>query len=204
MHRFTLVIAALMFNVPTVCHANALAEAEHQVQREFRFFRIQIYNSFRTARVEYDARRQAGEAALTAWKQAGGGLEGAHSLAQWYRDAKSASLPDARQPLPPLPEFKTPVPESTLEPEPIASGRNPFDPPEERRPAQPKDKIYRVQEVATRSTRNPHIPSAVAHQQERQIVRKERPKTSVWTSLSRVFSRAISNQEAASEAETQP
>ncbi|MCA9270610.1 MAG: hypothetical protein KDA41_19145, partial [Planctomycetales bacterium] len=80
-------------------------EAQRAVQREFRYYRITVYNTFRTRRSEYDARRAAGDAAFQAWLAAGRPIGQAEALSQWFRHAKAVSSAAQLAALPPLPVF---------------------------------------------------------------------------------------------------
>jgi hypothetical protein len=87
----------------------APSEIDKSVEREFRLYRIQVYNTYRTWRSEYDRRRAAGDAAYDLWKRSGGGAQEATELVVWFRGAKLASLAHVNRPLPALPEFRAPV-----------------------------------------------------------------------------------------------
>jgi len=68
-------------------------------------YRIQVYNTYRTWRSEYDRRRMAGDAAYNAWLAAGRKPTQANELVAWFRGAKMASLAHMNRPLPTLPQF---------------------------------------------------------------------------------------------------
>lgn len=78
---------------------------EQQVQREYRLFRVQVYHTYRVWRPEYDQRRETGERAYQAWKQAGGQAHQAKPLLAWYQWARYHSHPRINRPLPDLPAF---------------------------------------------------------------------------------------------------
>jgi hypothetical protein len=80
-------------------------EALRIVEREFRLYRIQVYNSYRLMRPEYDRRRRAGEVAYEAWNKAGGQAHQAELLVQWFRTARMVSQPQMLAALPPMPAF---------------------------------------------------------------------------------------------------
>ena len=163
-------------------HAPTQAEADHQVNREFRFFRIQVYNTFRQLRPEYDGRRAVGEAALAAWKEAGGQPHQAEALAQWYRDAKAASLPGSVAELPPLPSFPQAVAvETPAKAEPAVSRS-------ESNWRTEDGGRYHVREVATRSIHHPHNLPGDA--QRRRNKKQDKPQT-VWGSVSRAFLKSL-------------
>ena len=182
MRRFNLAIAILLGTI-SYANGNTLAEAEQGVKREFRFFRIQVYNSFRSARPEYDRRRAAGDEALTAWKQAGGQSHQAEALITWYRDAKAASLPGAISDLPPLPEFPAAL---AVAPAPANAKVNVRH--DTNRPS-PDSGIYRVREVASRSIHNPeNVPGDSTKRKKKE--RAEKSNT-VWASVSRALLKSI-------------
>ena len=178
--RYILSIAIVLGSISTA-NANALTEAEQSVKREFRFFRIQVYNTFRQLRPEYDGRRQAGEAALTAWKQAGGQAHQAETLAQWYREAKAASKPGAVAALPPLPEFpKAVAVQPSAKPEPIVNRS-------ETNWRTPEGGNYRVREVASRSVDHPeNVPGEVNKREK-----KKKKSNNVWASVSRALLKSL-------------
>ena len=172
---------AVVLGMAATANANSLAEAQHQVNREFRFFRIQVYNTFRQLRGEYDGRRAAGEAALAAWKQAGGQAHQAEALARWYRQAKAASKPGAVAALPPLPEFPQPLAvELPAKAGPIA-GRS------EKNWRTPDGGHYRVREVASRSIHHPeNIPGDAKNRRQ-----NEKKSNTVWASVSRALLKSL-------------
>jgi hypothetical protein len=90
------------------------ADVDQAVEREFRLYRIQVYNTYRTWRSEYDRRRIAGEAAYAAWQQAGGQSLQANELVAWFRGAKMASLAHTNRPLPALPHFPAAPPQAIV------------------------------------------------------------------------------------------
>jgi hypothetical protein len=87
----------------------APSDVDQLVEREFRLYRIQVYNTYRTWRSEYDRRRLAGDAAYGTWKNAGAQPQQAQELVMWFRGAKTASLAHVNRPLPALPEFPPPA-----------------------------------------------------------------------------------------------
>ena len=176
---------AVVLGTISYADANTVAEAEQNVQREFRGFRIQVYHTFHRTRPEFDRRRAAGEQALTAWKQAGGQAHQADALVEWYRQAKVASSPSAASELPPVPKFPAAV---ALEssPEPVAATvRN------SRHPQTPQDTgIYRVREVASRSVSHPeNVPGDV---RKRETSEQGTGSNTVWASVSRALLKSIS------------
>jgi hypothetical protein len=82
-----------------------VGDAQREVEREFRLYRIAVYNSFRTQRHEYDARRRAGDEAYAAWKKAGGQTHQTQPLVEWFRAARQVSQPHQLAALPPTPAF---------------------------------------------------------------------------------------------------
>ena len=181
MPRFPLVIAVILGTF-SYANANTVSQAEQDVKREFRFYRIQVFNTFHRVRPEFDRRRAAGEHAHNAWKQAGGQPHQAEVLMQWYRDAKAASRPSASGALPAIPEFPAavaadPKPETTRVQNGYVS-------------QPPKDTgIYRVREVASRSIHHPeNIPGDVSSREESLQPNKS---STVWASVSRALLRSL-------------
>jgi len=176
-------VATVLTASPAAGSANRLPENNPQVQREFRYFRIQVYRTYRTLRPEYDHRRDAGEQAYAAWKEAGGQPHQVEPLIQWYRDAKRASRPEMNMPLPPLPEFPAGVATEEASKSVGVAVSSPVD--EASAPAPPKDhkKSYRVREIATRSTSNPY---AFPSQQGDSPKGKETGKP-IWKSVSQAL-----------------
>ena len=89
-------------------------DVDQAVEREFRLYRIQVYNTYRTRRTEYDRRRMAGDEAYRAWQQAGGQANQAQELMAWFRGAKWASLAQVNRPLPALPQFPARAPQAIV------------------------------------------------------------------------------------------
>jgi hypothetical protein len=96
----------------------APTDVDQLVEREFRLYRIQVYNTYRTWRSEYDRRRLAGDAAYGAWKNSGAQPQQAQQLVAWFRGAKTASLAHVNRPLPALPEFPPPAQLASASPPP--------------------------------------------------------------------------------------
>lgn len=193
MPRSRLVIAVAL-SVSSMLHPSsgaqawAASETEQGVKKEFRFYRIRVYNSFHRVRPEYDRRRAAGEAAFNAWKDAGGQAHQAEALVQWFRTAKEASSPGTYAALPSLPDF----PERLVE-KPVPQPRKVAAPALQRTSAQ-RDGIYRVREVATRSIDYPeNIPGdrGKYRQQQEQIASNSKKSPTVWSSVSRALLRGM-------------
>jgi hypothetical protein len=70
-----------------------------------RTLRIQIYETFRADRPEFDRRRQEAQRALDAWHAAGDRPEDRALLVDWYQRAVRASQPGSIGPLPESPRF---------------------------------------------------------------------------------------------------
>ncbi|MEX0937894.1 MAG: hypothetical protein WDZ59_08525 [Pirellulales bacterium] len=79
-----------------------------EIERLAREYRIQVYNSFRADRPEYDRRRQAWEDVHAKWRDAGAKDEHVALLADWLRDATRSSLGASVSALPLTPAFGSP------------------------------------------------------------------------------------------------
>jgi len=76
------------------------AEVEHAA----RLYRIEIYNTYRRQRSQYDQRRAAAEQVVHLWRQKGGPEE-VEEVLRWFARATYNSRSDVRGPLPPPPSF---------------------------------------------------------------------------------------------------
>jgi hypothetical protein len=79
-----------------------------EIERLARDFRIQVYNSFRANRPEYDRRRQAWEDVQAKWREAGAKDEDVALLAEWLRAATDSSVGTGVSALPSTPAFGSP------------------------------------------------------------------------------------------------
>ncbi len=202
MSRLTIAVALTIayFALPACADANAVDQAEREVKREFRYFRIQVFNTFRTDRPEYDRRREAGENALAAWQDAGRQLEQVEPLLTWYRDAKTASQVAMNMPLPPVPHFEQAIAEVEQEDRNQGSTLREVEA-QHVNTVREEDKIYHVREVPSRSIHNPYndAPQQPAPEEGEN---SPKPATSIWQSVSRAFFKGISQQ--GSKRESQP
>jgi hypothetical protein len=148
-------------------------DVDQAVEREFRNYRIQVYNTYRTWRSEYDRRRMAGDAAYAAWQNAGRQPQQATELIAWYRGAKWASLAHVNRPLPQLPEFPAPPPQA------IAADPPPQAPlaQQESRAASPERYEIRRLEAG----QSPRSTTQVAQQRQPPATRSPQPS---WKSVS--------------------
>lgn len=144
-----------------------VAEANQAVEREFRHYRIQVYNTYRLHRPEYDHHSHVGREMFQAWKDAGGQPHQAQALVGWYALAKDASLPNVNGPLPPVPAFPLAVAPSR---EPKAELAVEQHPTSRRR--------YHVRRVEPTSTVRP---------QTADNRRRKRPAKSTWQSVSQAL-----------------
>ncbi len=70
-----------------------------------RDMRIQIYETFREDRPEYDRRQQAWEQVKKAWEVAGSPAADREKLVRWYADVESHSRGDSIDAMPEAPKF---------------------------------------------------------------------------------------------------
>ena len=84
-------------NVPT--------QQDYAVESAARLYRIQVYNTFRQNRAEYDRRQAAGRRALEEWKELGRNNQQGDELIRWFAEAESASSLDRLRSLPQWPGF---------------------------------------------------------------------------------------------------
>jgi hypothetical protein len=102
-----------MFNVLTACvvmagitlAGNVPTQIDYDVQRAARNYRIQVYNTFRLNRAEYDRRQATGWQLLDAWKNSGRNDARGQELIEWFSEATEASLVDNGRALPSVPQF---------------------------------------------------------------------------------------------------
>lgn len=70
-----------------------------------RRYRVQVYETFRLDRAEFDRRRAAGDEVQARWREAGGRKEDLSAVLEWLLHATYLSQPEVRLRLPGLPEF---------------------------------------------------------------------------------------------------
>jgi len=75
------------------------------VERAARNYRIQVYNSFRTDRPEYDRRQVEGQNLLRSWKRAGRGTVYSKQVIQWFEQGEQVSQAEQIASLPASPAF---------------------------------------------------------------------------------------------------
>lgn len=78
------------------------------VERAARDYRIQIYETFRLDRPEYDLRREAGDRLLEDFRAAGSPADKRQDVLDWFVDAAVLSRPDETETLPELPSLPAP------------------------------------------------------------------------------------------------
>ncbi|HJS08061.1 MAG TPA: hypothetical protein VJ809_10395 [Pirellulales bacterium] len=94
---------ALAFNTAPAEAANNREPAS--LEAAARRYRVQVYETYRLDRAEFDRRRAAGDAVQARWREAGGRKEDLSAVLEWLRHATYLSQPEVRQRLPGLPEF---------------------------------------------------------------------------------------------------
>jgi hypothetical protein len=88
--------------------ACALVSAEPapvSVDQAARLYRLEIYQTFRTDRREYEARRETGDKILTAFRKLESPDAQREEVLQWFSTARDASLAGQVRTLPQLPAF---------------------------------------------------------------------------------------------------
>lgn len=75
------------------------------LQRLARDYRIEVYNTFRTNRNEFERRRRALDRVVKIWREAGARPEDEAAMAEWLNQARIHSRRGATKPLPALPMF---------------------------------------------------------------------------------------------------
>jgi hypothetical protein len=156
------------------------AEVDQAVEREFRLYRIQVYNTYRTWRTEYDRRIIMGAKAFAAWKQAGGKPQQAHDVIALFRGAKLASLARVNRPLPALPQFTAAAPRAIAATTPPAQPLVPTSP--LKKPARRRVERWEVRELA--AGEQPRVALA-ANQRQR------RPPQPSWKSVSKALYKGV-------------
>ncbi len=102
-----------MFNLLTACvvmagitlPGNVPTQIDYDVQRAARNYRIQVYNTFRLNRAEYDRRQATGWQLLDVWKNSGRNDVRGQELIEWFSEATDASSVDNGHALPSVPQF---------------------------------------------------------------------------------------------------
>ncbi len=79
--------------------------AELSVEQAARLYRIEVYNTFRNDRAEYDHRRAQGEQVWAAFDAAGQPQQHRSTVTQWFVAAREASTPSQVGVLPAMPEI---------------------------------------------------------------------------------------------------
>jgi hypothetical protein len=117
----TIVCIALLLSAPAETNADAKANidaeqasAVREIERAARDFRIQVYESFRLERDQYDAFRTAGDELLEGWTKAGRPIAYREDVLRWFREATELSLAGGSASLPGLPELPNPLPEAVV------------------------------------------------------------------------------------------
>jgi hypothetical protein len=98
-------IAVFALLLPLAVNSRAAEPQKPTVDRTARWFRIQVYETYRTERAEYDRRRALGDQLLREWENAGNPEEPAAQMIEWFLAARDASLPDAQAQLPAVPSI---------------------------------------------------------------------------------------------------
>jgi hypothetical protein len=86
--------------------------AQSDVERAARDFRIQVYESYRLDRPEYDARRKAGDRLLDQFIAAGSPKAYQQEVLDWFHTSKELSHSKESAELPELPELPAALPEN--------------------------------------------------------------------------------------------
>jgi hypothetical protein len=82
--------------------------AEMSAEHAARLYRIEVYNTFRTDRNEYDYRRAVGDQVWAAFEAAGQPPHHRATVTQWFIAAREASAPSRIGELPAVPDFSRP------------------------------------------------------------------------------------------------
>jgi hypothetical protein len=85
--------------------ASSLDEADKEIERAARDYRIQVYDAFHRNRPEYDSRSEAGYRVLSGSRRSGRRPEDGEALTVWCSEARTASIPGQLRALPDLPDF---------------------------------------------------------------------------------------------------
>ena len=78
---------------------------QQSLEAAARQYRVQVYETYRLDRAEFERRRTAGDRAQALWHEAGARGENLSELLKWLEQATLASQPEVRQPLPKFPTF---------------------------------------------------------------------------------------------------
>ena len=113
---YAVVCFALLLNASEPARLQADLDAKQtaavrEIERAARDFRIQVYETYRTNRAEYNARRFLADELLEAWIAAGRPAAYHADVLHWYADAAELAT-NVAAPLPPLPELPDPLPEA--------------------------------------------------------------------------------------------
>jgi hypothetical protein len=113
---YAVVCFALLLSNPESVESQADLNAEQaaavrEVERAARDFRILVYETYRTDRPEYDARRLSADKLLEAWYDAGHPAAYREDVLQWYREATKLAAETAVG-VPEMPELPDPLPEA--------------------------------------------------------------------------------------------
>ena len=112
-------IAALVLAVMAVLPARTLAlqtagkavsetpkwSSDDALDAAARRFRLQVYETYRSDRAEYERRRMAGDQVQARWRQAGKRPEDARAIIHWFDEAAYRSRSEVRGSLPDMPVF---------------------------------------------------------------------------------------------------
>lgn len=158
-------------------------DVDQAVEREFRLYRIQVYNTYRTWRSEYDRRRVAGDAAYDAWKQAGGQPLQANELVAWFRGAKMASLAHVNRPLPALPQFPA-APTQALVAAPAPQQPSPVKPTTRR-------SVERFDVRRLEAGQPPRAAALTAHRKDQKLRKENDPSRPSWKSVSAALYKGV-------------
>ena len=117
MFKPLLIATVLMTGVPTY----VTTQMDYRIERAAREYRIEVYNSFRSNRPQYDRQLLVGQRTLDAWKTGGRQENEAVELLQWYEQAILAARAGSDR-LPQSPEFVSNRQPNTLAAEPALAG----------------------------------------------------------------------------------
>ncbi len=101
------------------------APLNKEVAAAARYFRIQVYHTYRTHRSEYNRRRELGDEVLNQWKESGQPEEQREAVLQWFRQARQAALAGGQTPE--APEMKAAT-DLDLDQEELAGPTAPVEP----------------------------------------------------------------------------
>ncbi len=102
---FTHLLAGLIVTVVSVGDAKLATPEEVSLQSAARDYRIQVYNTFRTDRPEFDRRHEQWVRLIDAWRGADKPNHDVPALLHWLEVATANSQPDSISPLPELPRI---------------------------------------------------------------------------------------------------